>query len=322
MSRKIKVWLIIAICFIVVGLTFFVVGLANNNWSFRKLGQKNFVTNEYNIIDDFDKISLDVATADVEFKISTDEKCKVVCYENKKEYHQTKVENGELKINIVNEKKWYEYLELNFCTPKITVYMPNLSGINLEIKVSTGKVLIPTGFTFNSIDISGSTSDIKCFAASVNQTKIYVSTGDIVVENTSAESYDLLASTGKIKLTNVNCLGELKLKVSTGHNYLTNINCNSLVSTGSTGDIKLQNTIVSNKITITRNTGDIEFYRCDAGELVLTTSTGDVEGSLLSSKVFIVRTDTGEIDVPSSKTGGKCQITTDTGDVEIRIVNN
>ncbi len=55
-------------------------------------------------------------------------------------------------------------------------------------------------------------------------------------------------------------------------------------------------------------------------ELFIKTSTGDVEGSLLADKVFIVNTDTGEVDVPKTTSGGKCEIKTDTGDVEINIV--
>ena len=36
-------------------------------------------------------------------------------------------------------------------------------------------------------------------------------------------------------------------------------------------------------------------------------------------KVFLVQTDTGNVDVPRSVTGGACEITTDTGDVRITV---
>jgi DUF4097 and DUF4098 domain-containing protein YvlB len=161
----------------------------------------------------------------------------------------------------------------------------------------------------------------ECFASSTKQTKISVTTGDICIENTSAENYDLSADTGEIKLNNIDCLGEIKLKVSTGKNYLTNVNCGGIVSEGSTGDIKLNNVKSAGCISIDRDTGDVKFDRCDALELLIHTSTGDVEGTLLSDKVFIVRTDTGHIDVPRTITGGRCEITTSTGDIEFRIVN-
>ena len=49
------------------------------------------------------------------------------------------------------------------------------------------------------------------------------------------------------------------------------------------------------------------------------TDTGDVKGSLLSEKIFIPTTDTGDVDVPKTVTGGRCEITTDTGDIKITV---
>jgi len=63
----------------------------------------------------------------------------------------------------------------------------------------------------------------------------------------------------------------------------------------------------------------VVFEGCDAGEIYVDTDTGDVSGTLLSDKVFIVKTDTGKIDVPNSISGGRCEIETDTGDVKISI---
>ena len=59
--------------------------------------------------------------------------------------------------------------------------------------------------------------------------------------------------------------------------------------------------------------------QCDAFEIVAKTSTGDVTGSFLSEKIFMAQTDTGRIDVPQTMTGGKCQITTNTGDIKVKI---
>ena len=56
-----------------------------------------------------------------------------------------------------------------------------------------------------------------------------------------------------------------------------------------------------------------------AAEILIKTDTGDVKGSLLSEKVFVVQTDTGSIDVPKTVSGGRCEITTDTGDIKISL---
>ncbi len=57
--------------------------------------------------------------------------------------------------------------------------------------------------------------------------------------------------------------------------------------------------------------------RLSAGEIFVETDTGDVTGSLLTDKVFITQTDTGSIDVSKIADGGKCEISTDTGDIRI-----
>lgn len=299
--KKRTIWLIIALCCLIIGTTIFVSGMSKIGWNFKKLGSYNFETNAYEIVDEFNKIEINAKTANINFQLAEDGQCKVVCYEHKKEKHLTSVDNGVLKINRINEKQWYDYLHILSNSPKITVYLPDLDNITLTIKVSTGDVKLPSDFTFESISISGSTCHVKCYASSINQTKIHVSTGDIIIENTTAKNYDLHVTTGDTKMTNVNC--------------------ENIVSTGSTGDIKLNNVIASEKISIERSTGKVKFYRCDANELKIITSTGDVEGTLLSDKVFIVKSSTGDIDVPSSITGGRCEITTSTGDIEVRVVN-
>ena len=77
--------------------------------------------------------------------------------------------------------------------------------------------------------------------------------------------------------------------------------------------------IASGRIDLERSTGEVFFDGCDASEIKVKTSTGDVTGTLLSSKVFITHSSTGRIAVPDSITGGRCEITTSTGAIEIAI---
>ena len=63
----------------------------------------------------------------------------------------------------------------------------------------------------------------------------------------------------------------------------------------------------------------MEFVASDAEAIFVQTDTGDVTGSLLTEKVFSTRTGTGRVSVPQSVTGGRCEISTDTGDIRIEI---
>lgn len=100
---------------------------------------------------------------------------------------------------------------------------------------------------------------------------------------------------------------------------MTNIKCTDLTSRGSTGNIVLTGVAADGKIHLERSTGNIALDGCDAAGIFLKTTTGNINGRLLSDKIFTVESHTGKIEVPQTVTGGKCDITTDTGDVKIEI---
>ena len=139
------------------------------------------------------------------------------------------------------------------------------------------------------------------------------------MEKISAESMDLSVTTGRIAVSDLTCAGDVKVNVSTGKADITDAGCRNFVSSGKTGDLLMKNVIAAEKLSVVRSTGDVKLEGCDAAEIFIETDTGDVTGTILSEKVFIVETDTGRIDVPKSANGGRCEITTDTGNVRISI---
>ncbi len=63
----------------------------------------------------------------------------------------------------------------------------------------------------------------------------------------------------------------------------------------------------------------MEFNASDAASIYVKTDTGDVTGSLRSEKVFITETHTGKVRVPTGIRGGRCEISTHTGDIIIEV---
>ena len=96
--------------------------------------------------------------------------------------------------------------------------------------------------------------------------------------------------------------------------------CNNLTAFSDTGDISLDKVVAKEKFSLKVDTGDIKFSKADAGEILAETDTGNISGTLLTDKIFIARTDTGKVDVPETESGGKCKVTTDTGDIKITII--
>ncbi len=319
MSNKTKIWLALASFLVIAGCAIFGGAMMKFKWDFKKLSTVKYETDDYEISESYKNISVVTDTADIEFLPSESSKSRVVCYEEMSAKHSVSVKDGTLVIEIVDERKWYEHIGINFGTPKITVYIPQGEYGALSVKASTGDAKIPENFKFESIDICQSTGDVTNRASAQESITIKTSTGDIYTQNISARSLNLAVSTGKINVSDVNCEGDVKIAVSTGKTNITGLNCKNLITSGNTGDITLDNAVAAEKFDIKRSTGDVRFNSCDAGEIFVKTDTGSVKGSLISDKVFIVETSTGKVSVPKSTTGGRCEITTDTGNVKITV---
>lgn len=317
MEKKTKIWPFIAVSLVLIGCIIFVGVMSKLKWDFTKLSTTKYETNTYEVSDAFDGISIDTETADIVFALSDNGKCRVECHEEEKAKNSVTVEEGVLNIKLIHERAGF--FGINIDSPKITVYLPKTEYTSFLIDESTGDIEIPKDFIFNNVNISLSTGDVNFNASASETITVKASTGDIRVENISAGALDLSVSTGMVTVSGVTCEGDVTIGVSTGKTYLTDIACKSVISSGSTGDIYLNNVIATEKFSIERSTGDVKFDGSDATEIFVKTDTGDVTGSLLSEKIFFAQTDTGDVDVPKSVDGGRCEITTDTGDIEITI---
>lgn len=319
MDQALKIWLIVGAVLVILGLLIFTVVMSLNHWDFSKLGTIKYVTNTHTFNEEVADISILTDTADILFGVSDDDTCKVVCREQESLQHSVSVVDGTLTVKLVDQRKWYEYISISVGHSQVTVYLPQREYQTLVIKAGTADVALPRELSFDSTDISLSTGDVSSFASVAKDAKFKTSTGNIWVEGISPETLDLAVTTGHVTVSKVNCSGDLTVRVSTGKARLTEVACHDLTSTGSTGDMDLTHVVASGSFDLKRSTGDIRFSSCDAAQIIAKTTTGNVSGSLLSDKVFIAQTSTGRVKVPKTTTGGICDISTGTGDIEIQI---
>ena len=298
MTKTLK-WIIVAASLILIGGIIFIGGMAMSGWSFENLFSGGFITNKYDITENYKNVWISATEADIKFVPCEGIKTTIECYERENALHTVRVHNDTLSIELVDNRKWYEHISINFETPKIKVYIPKGDYAELSIKSHTGDTQIPTGLTFESMNVVLTTGDIEVAASAKGEVNIKTTTGNIKAKNLIAQNVELSVSTGDVKLND--------------------INCESLTATGSTGDCVLKNVIAKNSIYIERSTGDIKFDSADAAEIYAKTSTGDIWGTLLSEKVFLASSDTGSVNVPKTVTGGRCELVTDTGDIKIEI---
>ena len=319
MRKRIKLCFTILVSFIVILYLFSGCSFDDSKLDFSNFFVQKLITNEHQLDEQYQNISVITDTAEVIFIATTDSYTSVVCNEQENAKHSVTVKDNTLLIELIDTREWNEYISIFTEATQITIYLPQSEYDTLTVKDDTGNVTIPENLLFQNIDIEEHTGNVTCNASASESVKIKTTTGNIQAENITASTMDLAVSTGNITASNISCTGDITVNVSTGKTKLANIQCGNFYSTGDTGKISLENVISSGRFSIERSTGEVEFDQCDAGEVSIKTDTGDVEGSFLSDKIFIVETDTGDVDIPKSTTGGKCEITTDTGDIEITI---
>ena len=289
--------------------------------TFTSCSFNNYETLTYEINEGFKNIAINTNTADISFLPTDEDICKVSCYENQKIKHIVSYSDDTLSIEVDENRKWYDYI-FNFSSPKITIYLPEKEYSSLYINESTGDLDISNDFTFDNIDISVSTGNIKCLASTNKMCSIRSTTGNIYLEDVTTNYLDLSCSTGKINASKVNCYNDININVTTGKTILSDITCNNLITNGSTGNVSLDGVISKDRLYIERSTGNVEIQKSDASKIFIKTTTGNVSGTLLTDKTFIAKSSTGRINVPKDTTGGKCEITTSTGNINISISKN
>ncbi len=319
MKKTTKIWLVIAVSLVLVGCILFGGVMAVINWDFTKLSTNKYEINEYEMDESFRDISIVSKTANVVLQPSENAKTSVVCYEPQNRKHTVQVKNNALVIEVVDTRKWYENIGVVFDCPQIVINLPKGEYGSLTMDSTTGNVEIAKEFVFENLAIEKSTGKINNYASVKNEMNLKTSTGDIQLGSLSAKMIKLSVTTGKIMGEDVQCSGDVQVSVSTGKTQLKNVTCKNFSSTGSTGKIDLLNVISKDTLSIKRSTGNVEFQNCDAGTINVHTSTGNVKGSLLTEKVFITATNTGDVKVPKTVAGGKCEITTDTGNIDITV---
>ena len=278
---KTKNIIALIVAFVIISLGGLIVGatLSSVDFDFSKLNSLTVVENTYTIKEDFTSISAKGIECDIRLSLSENEECKVICREYTKVAHKAAIADNTLTITREDSRKWYDYIGVFIDKTEIIVFLPKAEYEALNIGGSTCDIDIPDDFKFKNVTFSNNTGDIY-FASLVEENlSVTTNTGDIAILNTKPKNISIVSDTG---------------------------------------DVELKDTIASESISASTSTGDIELYGCDGGKLFLSSDTGDISGTLLSGKTFKAESNTGDITVPPSTSGGACEIKTDTGDIYIK----
>ena len=275
-----KNWIIAGIVLIAAGVLLCGGTFAYLGFDMSRLSTADLVTNTYEVDEDFKDIKITADAEDV-ILISSDEgNCRVECTEPAKSPHDVKVENGIL--TVASPRLNLTFWDMAFIPHKMEtrIYLTESEYERLFIESDKGRIDIPEDFTFEDIDIDSDIGGITCMAS--------------------------------VK-------GDIRINTDVGKVYLKDLTCTNLSVKGDTGKIELDGVVASGRFDIETDVGAISFKGCDANEIHAGTATGNIEGTLLTDKTFITRNHTGKVEVPDSRGGGRCELSTDTGNIRIEV---
>ncbi len=335
---------VIALALIALGLVIGAVGLFALGFDFGNLDNRTYEEKSVGIEGDFEKITIAADVDDVTVAFAEDGKGRVEYCDWDKVKHKVTAKDGKIEIELEDSRRWYDYVfpfNFNSRDTDIVVYLPEAEYASLSVKVGTGDVNVSDKLTFGEAEVKTSTGGVSWGASLWGELSVTASTGRVDVSKISAKNVKIATSTGDVSVNYAKISGELSVACSTGRISVSDTECAKFAAQTSTGDITLDSaeigegvnikadtgdvllrkTVAKGDFEIQTDTGEVTLDRADAKNLNIVTDTGDVTGSILTEKIFYSKTSTGNIEVPRGTSGGLCEITTSTGDIEIEIAD-
>lgn len=307
MSKGKNVALIIGGSLLVAGVVMGVITMATNGFDFtRKIVELERVNEEY-ATTDIQKIELNILTTDITISPSTDDKIHLDYDISDYDTYTITTTGGTLKVVHKKEEASFFDIYQYVTDPAFDIKVPSGSISEFNLNLTTGEIDISSLTGVQKMIINATTSDVLISNCQVSvETKITLTTGDLDLESGTYNAINIHSGTGQLTLNDVTTTN-VEIVKTTGRTYLDNVNCSGSVSVhSSTGDIKLKRLQTTDQID-------------------LTTTTGSITGSIVGSQADFnttVRTATGESNLTNNPSGSKSlTVETTTGDIELSFVS-
>ena len=215
MARKTKIWLICALCLILIGGLLFVGGLASMDFDFTQLSTTQYSTHTYEVQDSFQKIIIDADLSKVKFLPSADNTCKIISKNTEKISHSYVIKDNTLLIRDLDNRKWHDYIGVYLDSPQITIYLPNKDYEAIAIETDSGDVIIKEVYA-TKMEIDTDTGDVKLTNCDGSRISIETDSGDVTGTLRSGKLFLCSSDTGDIHVPKSEPLGQCEIETDTG----------------------------------------------------------------------------------------------------------
>lgn len=306
MSNSTRNALIVALCFIGVGLILLFGAMSITGFDFTairdgSMDTTNSIIKTAEISDPFHSIRIDDVQCDVQILPSADGTCSVVYTDSDLFTHQIEVQNQTLTVTRKDIGSWMDRIFVIWTEESyVKVYVPAENLERLSITTVSGNILVPDGFSFREAHLSSTSGNIGFTSLVEDALTISTTSGDISLERLRQSELNLDTTSGCISL------GDIQGK--------------SLSVNTASGDIAMRQVVISGHTEISTASGDIELRDVDSQSADFNTASGDIEGTVLAPKNFDADTSSGEISLPPSDgSAGRWSFSTASGDIEVEV---
>lgn len=284
-------------------------------------------------------VAADCGPADFILLPSENNTCRVECAENETVHYVVTTENSVLHIRRADSRTVFSFFKFYRAlrSEPVRVYLPQGAYKSLEVKVTSGDIAVPVGYTFDTASLHSASGDIAC-CAECGALSAQAASGDITLKNTSCGTLALGTASGAVTLLNIknesggsietasgkaqitNYKGDaLEIGTASGKVSLENAECAALHINTASGGVDLTHTVSADVMEIGTASGSIHFENCDAASLSLDSMSGSVVGTLNTGKAFRAQSRSGKVDVPFDTGEGTCKVSTLSGSIRIKI---
>jgi DUF4097 and DUF4098 domain-containing protein YvlB len=180
-----------------------------------------FETHEYEIKENYKDIKIVTDTADIQFILSEKPNTFIVCEEEKNANHSVMVKENTLRIEVNDNKKWYEDIGINLRAPKITVYLGKSEYGNISLKTDIGNILLDNIIVTGKIAIETDTGNVKFEECDASEVFIETDTGNVTGSFVTDKVVFAESDTGNIDIPKVIANEKCEIITETGNIKIT-----------------------------------------------------------------------------------------------------
>ena len=180
-----------------------------------------FETHEYEIKENYKDIKIVTDTADIQFILSEKPNTFIVCEEEKNANHSVMVKENTLRIEVNDNKKWYEDIGINLRAPKITVYLGKSEYGNISLKTDIGNILLDNIIVTGKIVIETDTGNVKFEECDASEVFIETDTGNVTGSFVTDKVVFAESDTGNIDIPKVIADEKCEIITETGNIKIT-----------------------------------------------------------------------------------------------------